>query len=54
MIIAHEPGPGLRKGDQVKANVVWWRSGKLQRVVNSALAAETHKACQEAWETCCG
>lgn len=39
MIISHEAG--LKEGRQVKANLLWWRSGKLQRVVNSTLAAET-------------
>ena len=39
MIVSHEPG--LRDGKPVKANLIWWRSGKLQRVVNSTLAAET-------------
>ena len=39
MILAHEPG--LKKGQKVKTNLLWWRSAKLQRVVNSTLAAET-------------
>ena len=39
ILIAHEKG--LRDGVQVKTNVLAWRSGKLQRVVNSTLAAET-------------
>ena len=39
MVIAHEPG--LRDGLKVKTNLVGWRSGRLQRVVNSTLAAET-------------
>eukprot|EP00913_Durusdinium_trenchii_P026417 g24785.t1 len=39
MIIAHEEG--LKKGLKVKTNLLWWRSAKLQRVVNSTLAAET-------------
>ena len=39
MIVAHEPG--LKEGRKVKANLVWWRSARLQRVVNSTLAAET-------------
>ena len=39
VILAHEPG--LREGHRVKANVLAWKSGKLQRVVNSTLAAET-------------
>ena len=37
MVIAHEPG--LRDGLKVKTNLVGWRSGRLQRVVNSTLAA---------------
>ena len=39
MIIAHEEG--LKEGLKVKTNLLWWRSAKLQRVVNSTLAAET-------------
>ena len=39
MILAHEPG--LKKGIKVRTNLLWWRSAKLQRVVNSTLAAET-------------
>eukprot|EP00435_Cladocopium_sp_Y103_P021800 s2487_g5.t1 len=39
MVIAHEKG--LRDGMRVKTNIVGWRSGRLQRVVNSTLAAET-------------
>ena len=39
MILAHEPG--LKSGEKVKANLLWWRSGRLQRIVNSTLAAET-------------
>lgn len=39
MVIAHEKG--LRDGLKVKTNLVGWRSGRLQRVVNSTLAAET-------------
>ena len=39
MIVAHEEG--LQEGRKVKANLLWWRSAKLQRVVNSTLAAET-------------
>eukprot|EP00435_Cladocopium_sp_Y103_P048497 s847_g14.t1 len=39
MVIAHERG--LRDGLKVKTNIVGWRSGKLQRFVNSTLAAET-------------
>ncbi|CAK9005569.1 Retrovirus-related Pol polyprotein from transposon RE2 (Retro element 2) (AtRE2) [Includes: Protease RE2 [Durusdinium trenchii] len=38
MIISHEVG--LREGKKVPANLLWWRSGKLQRVVNLTLAAE--------------
>lgn len=39
VILSHEPG--LRDGHLVKANLLAWRSAKLQRVVNSTLAAET-------------
>ena len=39
LIIAHEPELGGR--GKARTNVVSWRSGKLQRVVNSTLAAET-------------
>ena len=39
MILAHEPG--LKAGEKVKSNLLWWRSAKLQRVVNSTLAAES-------------
>ena len=39
VVLAHEAG--LREGEKVRANVLAWRSGKLQRVVNSTLAAET-------------
>lgn len=39
VILTHEPG--LRDGKVVKANLLAWRSAKLQRVVNSTLAAET-------------
>ena len=39
MILSHEDG--LREGRKVTTNLLWWRSGKLQRVVNSTLAAET-------------
>lgn len=39
VVLAHEAGP--REGEKVKANVLAWRSGKLQRVVNSTLAAKT-------------
>eukprot|EP00435_Cladocopium_sp_Y103_P012580 s2098_g3.t1 len=39
MILSHEPG--LKGGAKVKTNLLWWRSAKLQRVVNSTLAAET-------------
>lgn len=39
MVIAHERG--LRDGLAVSTNLLGWRSGRLQRVVNSTLAAET-------------
>ena len=39
IVIAHESQ--LRDGLVAKTNVLAWRSGKLQRVVNSTLAAET-------------
>ena len=39
MILAHEAE--LHEEGEAKANVLAWRSGKLQRVVNSTLAAET-------------
>lgn len=39
MIISHEEG--LKENKRVKANLLWWRSARLQRVVNSTLAAET-------------
>ena len=39
MILSHEPG--LREGLRVKTNLLAWRSGRIQRVVNSTLAAET-------------
>ena len=39
VIIAHEPQ--LSSGGSARANVLSWRSGKLQSVVNSTLAAET-------------
>ena len=39
LVLAHENT--LRDGDLVATNIVAWRSGKLQRVVNSTLAAET-------------
>ena len=39
VLIAHEAD--LRSGKATKTNVISWRSGKLQRVVNSTLAAET-------------
>ena len=39
LLLAHEAG--LKDGRTVLANVLGWRSGKLQRVVNSTLAAET-------------
>ena len=39
MIISHEEG--LKEGKNVTVNLLWWRSGKLQQVVNLTLAAET-------------
>ena len=39
LVLAHERG--LQDGLQATTNIVAWRSGKLQRVVNSTLAAET-------------
>lgn len=39
MIICYEDG--LQKNEKAKTNVLCWRSGKLQRVCNSTLAAET-------------
>jgi hypothetical protein len=39
MIISHEEG--LKEGKNVAVNLLWWRSGKLQQVVNLTLAAET-------------
>ena len=39
MVICHEAG--LQENQRVKANLLWWRSAKIQRVVNSTLAAET-------------
>ena len=39
MVICHEKG--LRENLEVKANLLCWRSGRIQRVVNSTLAAET-------------
>ena len=39
ILLAHERQ--LRDGLPAKANVLAWRSGRLQRVVNSTLAAET-------------
>ena len=39
IVLAHEAE--LKDGQAVRANVLTWRSGKLQRVVNSTLAAET-------------
>ena len=39
MVICHEVG--LQENHRVKANLIWWRSAKIQRVVNSTLAAET-------------
>eukprot|EP00435_Cladocopium_sp_Y103_P038273 s1873_g10.t1 len=39
MIVCHEEG--LQNNEKVRANVLCWRSGRIQRVVNSTLAAET-------------
>ena len=39
MILSHEDG--VKDGNEVTTNLLWWRSGKLQRVANSTLAAET-------------
>ena len=39
MILCHESG--LQENQRVRSNLLWWRSGRLQRVVNSTLAAET-------------
>eukprot|EP00913_Durusdinium_trenchii_P024025 g22563.t1 len=39
LVLAHESH--LRDGASVDTNILAWRSGKLQRVVNSTLAAET-------------
>ena len=39
MILTHEDG--LQHNMKVKTNVLCWRSGRIQRVVNSTLAAET-------------
>eukprot|EP00434_Breviolum_minutum_P024807 symbB.v1.2.021909.t1/scaffold1920.1/size100294/3 len=39
MIISHEKG--LQENREVRANLLWWRSGRIHRVVNSTLAAET-------------
>ena len=39
LVVAHEKE--LAEGELVTANIITWRSGKLQRVVNSTLAAET-------------
>ena len=39
MILCHEAG--LQENQRVKTNLLWWRSARLQRVVNSTLAAET-------------
>ena len=39
MILCHEDG--LQQNQRVTTNVLSWRSGKIQRVVNSTLAAET-------------
>ena len=39
MILCHEDG--LQENQRVRANLLCWRSSRLQRVVNSTLAAET-------------
>jgi len=39
LVLAHEAS--LSGGGSARTNIVSWRSGKLQRVVNSTLAAET-------------
>lgn len=39
MILCHEPE--LKDNMRAKTNLLWWRSARLQRVVNSTLAAET-------------
>eukprot|EP00435_Cladocopium_sp_Y103_P050345 s671_g15.t1 len=39
MVICHEQG--LKDNRRVKSNLLCWRSGRIQRVVNSTLAAET-------------
>ena len=39
MVLCHEAE--LEKNESVRANVLCWRSGKIQRVVNSTLAAAT-------------
>ncbi len=39
MIVSHESG--LQENQEVRANLLWWRSGRIHRVVNSTLAAET-------------
>ena len=39
MILTHEDG--LQRSQSVTTNVFCWRSGRIQRVVNSTLAAET-------------
>ena len=39
MIICYEDG--LQRNEKARTNVLCWRSGRLQRVCNSALAAET-------------
>ena len=39
IVLAHEAS--LSEGGRARTNIVSWRSGKLQRVVNSTLAAET-------------
>lgn len=39
MILCHEDG--LQNNKAAKTNILCWRSGRIQRVVNSTLAAET-------------
>ena len=39
MVLCHEAG--IEKNEKAKTNILYWRSGKIQRVVNSTLAAET-------------
>lgn len=49
LVLAHEAS--LSGGGSARTNIVSWRSGKLQRVVNSTLAAETQSLSIEAWQT---